>query len=220
MNENPKRRKKETSNVEPYRNSLTPVAGTKWMSLSTIEYTDEKGEIRKWDNVTRNTSNPDTPDAVFVIPILHSNTNEGSVDTLLVQQYRPPLDAYSMEFPAGLIDKGETAETAGLRELKEETGYVGTIDTNYQCRDLCTTPGITNESCRFIVVNVDLDNPQNVNPKQQLEDGEAIVTKRVPLTAGLKEVFGNLPGLPISNLYSFALGLEIGAKYIKKESAK
>lgn len=27
--------------------------------------------------------------------------------------------------PAGLIDKGESASIAGLRELKEETGYTG-----------------------------------------------------------------------------------------------
>ena len=30
-----------------------------------------------------------------------------------------------MEMPAGLIDKGESASVAGLRELKEETGYTG-----------------------------------------------------------------------------------------------
>lgn len=29
--------------------------------------------------------------------------------------------------PAGLIDGGETAEECALRELKEETGYVGEI---------------------------------------------------------------------------------------------
>ena len=29
--------------------------------------------------------------------------------------------------PTGLIDKQESAEAAALRELKEETGYVGTV---------------------------------------------------------------------------------------------
>ena len=30
-----------------------------------------------------------------------------------------------IEIPAGLVDKGETAEQSAVRELKEETGYVG-----------------------------------------------------------------------------------------------
>lgn len=29
--------------------------------------------------------------------------------------------------PAGLIDAGETAEEAAVRELKEETGYIGVV---------------------------------------------------------------------------------------------
>ena len=32
-----------------------------------------------------------------------------------------------IEVPAGLIDAGETAEDAALRELKEETGYIGVV---------------------------------------------------------------------------------------------
>ena len=32
-----------------------------------------------------------------------------------------------IEVPAGLIDAGETAEQAAVRELKEETGYVGVV---------------------------------------------------------------------------------------------
>ncbi len=47
---------------------------------------------------------------------------------LLVEQFRVPLDRICLELPAGLIGdddggEGESAETAALRELEEETGY-------------------------------------------------------------------------------------------------
>lgn len=48
-------------------------------------------------------------------------------EILLQKQFRPPLDKVVIEVPAGLVDAGETAEEAAVRELKEETGYVGTV---------------------------------------------------------------------------------------------
>lgn len=40
----------------------------------------------------------------------------------LVRQYRPAVEAYTWELPAGLLEKGEDPEDACRRELKEETG--------------------------------------------------------------------------------------------------
>jgi ADP-ribose pyrophosphatase len=47
---------------------------------------------------------------------------------LLQKQYRPPVDQVVIEVPAGLIDPGETPEECAVRELKEETGYVGVAE--------------------------------------------------------------------------------------------
>ena len=41
----------------------------------------------------------------------------------IVRQYRPALQSFTWELPAGLIDPGEDAATCCRRELTEETGF-------------------------------------------------------------------------------------------------
>jgi len=61
-----------------------------------------------------------TPDWVTVIPELEDN---GEVSFLMVRQFRHGSGALSCEFPAGVVDPGESALDAAVRELREETGY-------------------------------------------------------------------------------------------------
>ncbi|HZH04668.1 MAG TPA: NUDIX hydrolase [Myxococcaceae bacterium] len=59
----------------------------------------------------------DARDAVSVMPLLP----DGRV--LMVRQFRFGIEANTLEFPAGMVEEGETPEVAGARELEEETGH-------------------------------------------------------------------------------------------------
>ena len=42
---------------------------------------------------------------------------------LMVRQYRPVVEGYTLELPSGLVDPGETPDACARRELVEETGH-------------------------------------------------------------------------------------------------
>ena len=60
----------------------------------------------------------DAPDWVIVIPEIDGNPKE----FYMVKQWRHGSKSLSVEFPGGVIDKGEEPEQAARRELLEETG--------------------------------------------------------------------------------------------------
>lgn len=63
----------------------------------------------------------DAPDWITVIPLI---TDKSGVDCfLMVEQYRHGSNEITLEFPAGMVDKGELPAVAAKRELLEETGY-------------------------------------------------------------------------------------------------
>ena len=98
---------------------------------------------------------------------------------LLVRQFRPPTGRYSIELPAGLLDKpGESVADAAVRELYEETGYTGKVLKVLP--PAYSSPGMSKESITIAVVEInDADYP--VPPESHNEDGECIETFAVRL---------------------------------------
>ncbi len=72
---------------------------------------------------------------------------------LLVRQYRYPVGREVVELPAGLIDAGETAAEAAIREIREETGLSLTVcydSTQNESGSQVLVPGFSDETCAFV----------------------------------------------------------------------
>lgn len=94
---------------------------------------------------------------------------------ILVKQYRIPIGKWILEFPAGLVDSSDTSiESAGIRELKEETGYTVTEVIRCTKKGQYLNPGLTSDCSSFLLVKVDGSLPENQNPQQHLEQDESI----------------------------------------------
>ncbi len=57
------------------------------------------------------------PGAVLIVPFLTRDT------VILLRQFRPVINAYIFELPAGTLEKGEQPLACARREIIEETGY-------------------------------------------------------------------------------------------------
>ncbi|KAK6210808.1 ADP-ribose diphosphatase [Pestalotiopsis sp. IQ-011] len=98
---------------------------SKWLKLVKINYEDAHGKPRTWEAMKRPTRPKSSAvDAIQILAILEKPTGP---EVLLEKQFRPPTGKIVVEFPAGMVDEGETPEQAAVRELREETGYVGEV---------------------------------------------------------------------------------------------
>ncbi|XP_070996788.1 ADP-sugar pyrophosphatase-like isoform X2 [Oncorhynchus clarkii lewisi] len=140
------------------------IASGKWLKLEKTTYVDPVGNTRTWETTKRTTRQANAADGVGIIALLKRTLHKDCV--VMVKQFRPPMGCCTLEFPAGLIDEGESAEIAALRELKEETGYKGEVVgvTPVTCLD----PGLSNCTTQIVMVNINGDDLENTNPTQQL----------------------------------------------------
>lgn len=70
---------------------------------------------------------------------------------LLVEQFRVPLGARTIELPAGLIGDetaGESVEAAAIKELREETGWIARGVERLGC--YASSPGMVGETFELV----------------------------------------------------------------------
>jgi ADP-ribose pyrophosphatase len=122
-----------------------------------------------WEFVVR----PGTTGVVGIIAV----TSEQEL--LLVEQYRPPVEASVIELPAGLSgdiagQEDESFERAASRELLEETGY--TAESWSYLGSGATSGGLTNEQTHLFLAR----NLTRVGPGGG-DDSEEIIVHHIPL---------------------------------------
>jgi ADP-ribose pyrophosphatase len=132
------------------------------------------------------------PDWVNVVAL----TRDGHI--VLVRQFRYGIDEFSLEIPGGVMDAGEDPVAAGLRELREETGFsgapaklLGTVHPN---------PAIQSNRCHFVVVEEAVRSHElDWDPDEEIQ----ITTKPVEEVLALAHAGGISHGLVLNALMLF-----------------
>ncbi|EPE08399.1 adp-ribose pyrophosphatase [Ophiostoma piceae UAMH 11346] len=172
-------------------------AGERFILTVRVTYEDTAGTQRVWESAERTTRPPPLydghvpVDGVDIVAILTGDEPH----IILIKQFRPAVGRVVIEVPAGLVDAGETVEEAAIRELREETGYIGTLSNgNLTTPELFPDPGLGSTNLKIVHLTVDRADPANQNPVAQLEEGELV-----------QEVFT----VPLAKLYTTCRQLSI-----------
>ena len=137
----------------------------------------------------------DCADWVNVIAITAEN------ELVLVEQFRHGVAAVELEVPGGIMDPGETDPVAaGLRELREETGYVGEGGIEIGC--VLPNSAIQSNRCRTVLVR----QCRRVG-ELELDDSEDIAVRLFPVSDMAKLVTGGRirHSLAVAALYHYEL---------------
>ena len=103
--------------------ALKKIHEGKFLTYYVADYLNGNGDIKSYEFISRNKNlTLDTFGDVVPAGVGMVAFNMDKSRVLLQKEFRLACNQWVYNFPAGLIDKGETAVDTARREIKEETG--------------------------------------------------------------------------------------------------
>lgn len=155
-------------------NSIKKLTDNKFLNLHEADFTNEKtgkdfkyfiASRRSEEELACKTKDHTKCDAVMIVPV----DDKGGI--YLIKQFRPAINDYIIECPAGLVDSNEKLEDTAARELFEETGLKATKITEIFPPSY-NSVGMTDETVAIYIVNV--TGTPNTDNKEENEDIEIL----------------------------------------------
>ena len=166
--------------------NLEKIHEGKYLTYYVADYELNNGAIKSYEFISRDknlsleTFGKNIPAGVGMVPF-----SEDDKYVLLQKELRLACNRWVYNFPAGLIDKGETPSEAAKRELKEETGVElvrvdAELSPSYASQGtsdelmvivICHAKGKIKESC-FVEEEIKANWYSKQDVKKLLDDGE------------------------------------------------
>ena len=135
----------------------------RWLSLKEKSYRSPSGREVNWEVVERTRRETVIIILARLVP---------SQRYILLRQFRAGINRRVIALPAGVVSSGNDPGEQALKELREETGYVGKIVE--VSPPLKINPAILDCDVHVFQMEVDENDPRNLNPRQELEPEEEI----------------------------------------------
>jgi 8-oxo-dGTP pyrophosphatase MutT (NUDIX family) len=182
-----------SKNLEWKESSRKAVFKTRIFSVCEVSTTSPRNVDKVYSAIESN-------DWAIIIPLIET---EHGKEFVMIKQWRHGAGALGVEFPGGIVEKGEDIVESAKRELREETSYVAGKMTHLAAMN--PNPAIMSNRVHFFLAE-DLTKEDS----QKLDQNEFIEFMRVPVDKVIEDM-GKAP-------YMHALMAAALCHYLKRSS--